>query len=369
MEVILLKEPNLVFEITTLLCNSQTGRSCRELKQAIHKKFAIDENVLNSCFDPIIELSDYVFDGVRASADPAAMQFLFGQHSSLKGCFANYLTHDVCRLPQSDLRSSIETVRQQSPAVFFVNLSSILTAEFAPGDDSGVITNFGELFSFIDKMPIPEDEKFQLCRLYNNFEEYRNVLADILTRAGELFEQKYESAKHYIGWFLGAISEPLKNGGAKFIENNYSLTIPPSVDTLYLRPSIAMCNTTQYLMSYTSEEVNDCLYVGVLFEPLREITDVSTVDERLCRGLRTMGDSRKFEILKLLCDGPKYGQQIASLLDLSTATVSHHMGLLLEAGFVEIKRESNRIYYALNRKKIRDFINELSASLLFSEAK
>lgn len=72
----------------------------------------------------------------------------------------------------------------------------------------------------------------------------------------------------------------------------------------------------------------------------------------------------KFEILKLLSEGPKYGMELASLLELSTATVSHHMALLLEAGFVSIRRESNRVYYELNRKKLRDFLDELRSSLL-----
>lgn len=363
-EAVLLHEPNLVFETAMLLFNSRNDQSCRDLKQAILKKFAIDENVLNSCFDAIIELSEFVTGGIESETDPALLDFLFARHSSMKGCFAFYLIHDVCRRPSPDFKTDIAALREQSKALFFVNFSSMLVSEFAPDDFSGVVTNFGELFSFIEKMPVPEDEKWQLCKLYNNYEEYRELLADILSSAGDLFMRKYESVKHYIGWFLAAVNEPLNAGGAKFIESNYSVKISSSTDCLYLQPSIAMCNTTQYLMSYTSQKITDFLYVGVLFEPLREITDVSTVDDKLCRSLRTMGDNRKFEILKLLAEGAKYGQQIASLMDLSTATVSHHMSMLLEAGFVEIKRESNRIYYALNRKKIRDFLEELNNSLL-----
>ena len=41
-----------------------------------------------------------------------------------------------------------------------------------------------------------------------------------------------------------------------------------------------------------------------------------------------------------------------------------HMSMLIEAGFVDIKRESNRIYYIPNKKKIRDFLDELSEALL-----
>ena len=282
----------------------------------------------------------------------------------MKGCFAFYLIHDICRRPSPDFKADIAALKDQSKALFFVNFSSMLISEFASDDFSGIVTNFAELFDFIEKMPVPEDEKWQLCKLYNNYEEYRELLAGILSPAGELYMRKYESVKHYIGWFLAAVSEPLKAGGAKFIESNYSVKISTSADCLYLQPSIAMCNTTQYLMSYTSEKITDFLYVGVLFEPLREITDVSTVDDKICRTLRTIGDNRKYEILKLLAESPRYGQQIASLIDISTATVSHHMSMLIEAGFVDIKRESNRIYYIPNKKKIRDFLDELTEALL-----
>lgn len=364
MEAILLREPNLIFETATLLFNSRTNRSCRELKNSIRKKFAIDENVLDSCFDAIIEASEYVCDGVEAQTDGELLEFLFGKHSSMRGCFAFYLIHDLCRRPKPDFKTDLNDLRCQSPALFFVNFSSLLLAEFAPPDFTGVVTNFTELFSFIEKMPVPDDEKWQLCRLYNNYEDYREKLADILSLAGELYMRRYDTVKHYVGWFLAAASEPLAKGGVSFIEQNYGATLPSAADAIYLQPSIAMCNTTQYLMSYTSERITDFLYVGVLFEPLREITDVSTVDDKICKCLRTLGDNRKYEILKLLAEAPRYGQQIASLVDLSTATVSHHMSMLIEAGFVDIKRESNRIYYIPNKKKLRDFLDELESALL-----
>ena len=364
MEAILLREPNLIFETATLLYSSKTNQSCRELKNAIHKKFAIDENVLNSCFDAIIDASEYVCDGVEAQTDEELLNFLFGRHSSMRGCFAFYLIHDLCRRVRNDFKSDLADLRRQSPAIFFVNFSSLLLAEFAPSDFSGVVTNFGELFAFIEQMPVPDDEKWALMRLYNNYEDYRNRLADILELAGELYMRKYDSIKHYIGWFIAAAAEPLANGGARFIEQNYGTELSTYADAIYLQPSIAMCNTTRYLMSYTSEKITDFLYVGVLFEPLREITDVSTVDDKICKSLRTLGDNRKYEILKLLAESPRYGQQIAALIDISTATVSHHMSMLIEAGFVDIKRESNRIYYIPNKKKIRDFLDELTDALL-----
>lgn len=362
MEIKLLREPNIVYEAAMLLYNSRNGQSCTELKNAILKKFSIDADVLDNCFNAIIEISEHVTGSLIA--DEKLLDFLFARHSSMKGCFAFYLIHDACRRAEPDFESDVQRIRDLSKAAFFINFTSMLIDDYATEDWNGDITNYNELFAFIETMPIPSDEKFELCRLYNNFESYKNLLADIIYDAGKLFLQKYDVVKHYIGWFLSAISEPLSNGGEKFVENNYDISLSPSVDVLYLEPSIVMCNEARYLMSYTDEKVYDFFYIGVLFEPLKEITDSSTLEDKLCRGLRTIGDLRKFEILRLLSEGEKYGQQLASLLDLSTATISHHMSLLMECGFVEIKRESNRIYYCLNRKKLRDFIDELTGTLL-----
>lgn len=362
MQIKLLREPNLLFECTMLLYNSRNGESCRELKNAILKKFAIDTEVLDSCFNAIIELSEHVTRAL--SADDKLLDFLFRRHSGMKGCFAFYLVHNVCRRISPSVEADLVALRDLTKPVFFLNLISLLQNEFAPDDYDDEITNYNEFINFVETTPIPADEKWELCRFYNGFDHYKTALADILEEAVHLWQEKYDIVKHYIGWFLSAVNEPLNTGGRDFVERNYGISLTDSIDTLYIQPSIMMCNATRYLMNFTDEREDDYFYVGVLFEPLKEITQSSTLEDKLCRTLRTIGDLRKFEILKLLAESPKYGQQLASLLDLSTATISHHMSLLMESGFVEIKRDANRIYYALNKKKMRDFIEELSDSLL-----
>lgn len=362
MEIKLLREPNLLFEAAMLLYNSRNDESCRDLKNAIIKKFAIDPEVLDSCFDAIIELSDHVIRAV--SADDRLLDFLFRRHSGMKGCFAFYLIHNACRRAEPNLTADLAALRELPKPIFFINLTALLQGEFTPEDYDGEITNYSEFIAFVETMNIPADEKWELCRFYNGFDHYRSALADILEEAARLYQEKFDIVRHYVGWFLSAVNEPIATGGADFVERNYGITVSESIDTLYIQPSIMMCNSTRYLMNFTDEREDDFFYVGVLFEPLKEITQTSTLEDKLCRTLRTIGDLRKFEILRLLSESPKYGQQLASLLDLSTATISHHMSLLMESGFVEIKRDANRIYYALNKKKLRDFIDELGSTLL-----
>lgn len=360
----LLKEPNIIFECATLLYDKYNDQTCKDLKSAIQKKFSIDPEVLSSCFDAIIDTAEYVTKKTVEGEDEKKLKYLFARHSGMKESFASYILHDVCRTATPDFYADVNRIRELSKPIFFINLSSLLIHEFAPEDFVDEITNYNELLSFIDNMPIPPDEKWELCRFFKNFEEYRDYLANILEKSSKLYIEKYESIKHYIGWFASSVNEPFSVDPGKFIRENYNIELSEFIDTLYLQPSIMMCNTTKYFMNFTGEEENDFFYVGVLFEPLKEITDDSTLEDKLCRALRTVGDNRKFEILKLLAESPKYGQELAKLLDISTATVSHHMSLLMECGFVEIERNSNRIYYCLNNKKIRDFIDDLREALI-----
>ena len=95
MEIQLLREPNILHEAAMLLFNSRNDQSCIELKSAISKKFSIDSDVLDNCFNAIIELTEHVTSNLEA--DEKLLDFLFARHSSMKGGFAFYLIHDVCR--------------------------------------------------------------------------------------------------------------------------------------------------------------------------------------------------------------------------------------------------------------------------------
>ena len=362
-EIRLVKEINSVFEAATLIFDEKNGNSCRELKEAIRRKYEIDSAVLDSCFDSIIELSEHVISGVDAESDPELIDFLFRKHSAMNGCFAFYIIHDICRRTGTD-GELILALREAPKTVFFVNFYEMLRDEFPGTEITSPVTSYPELFAFIERLPLPEDEKFQLCRLYNGYEYYREKLADILGLAGRLYRAKFDIIRHYVSWFIAAVNEELGKRGAEFIAEKYRIRADSDVSVLCVTPSVSMCNGIKHLLSYTTQDSIEYLYVGALFEPLSEITDVTPADERVCKALRLLGDSRRYEILKLLADGPKYGQQIASMLDITTATVSHHMAQLLEAGFVEIRRESNRIYYTPGRRKLRDFLDELSAALL-----
>ena len=59
-----------------------------------------------------------------------------------------------------------------------------------------------------------------------------------------------------------------------------------------------------------------------------------------------------------------YGQEICEQLNLSKATISHHMAALSSANFITIREEKNRLYYDINETFINDLLQHLSKELL-----
>ena len=77
-----------------------------------------------------------------------------------------------------------------------------------------------------------------------------------------------------------------------------------------------------------------------------------------------ISDSSKFEILCRISRESSYCQEIAKEMGLSTATVSRHMGLLMDAGFVHSRKGKNRICYDIDRQAISEFCETVQKTLL-----
>lgn len=68
----------------------------------------------------------------------------------------------------------------------------------------------------------------------------------------------------------------------------------------------------------------------------------------LSETLKAISSPVRREILERLRAGPKSAGDLAAGIDLTGATVSHHLSLLKKAGLILEKREKNFIYYHLN---------------------
>lgn len=69
--------------------------------------------------------------------------------------------------------------------------------------------------------------------------------------------------------------------------------------------------------------------------------------------LKALGDSHRLQIMRALRTSPFTVTDLALILGLEVANVSHHLRVLFHAGLVTTEREGKYIYYEINREVLR----------------
>ncbi len=97
------------------------------------------------------------------------------------------------------------------------------------------------------------------------------------------------------------------------------------------------------------------IFQGVLADKLDLYQkNLENAKEMLPPILKLLGDKSKFEILCLLKSHGKYNLEIAEELQLTPATASHHMSMLLSNHMVTVEKKDGRVYYQLNQETLRE---------------
>ena len=84
--------------------------------------------------------------------------------------------------------------------------------------------------------------------------------------------------------------------------------------------------------------------------------NLENTKEMLLQILKLLGDKSKFEILCLLKSHGRDKLKIAEELQLTPATASHHMSMLLSNHMVTVEKKDGRVYYQLNQETLREII-------------
>lgn len=78
---------------------------------------------------------------------------------------------------------------------------------------------------------------------------------------------------------------------------------------------------------------------------------------------KALGDSNRLQIVGMLSEGEKCACKLLEAFEITQPTLSHHMRILCECGFVDVRKEGKWSYYSLNCETLtafKQFIEGLS---------
>jgi len=97
-----------------------------------------------------------------------------------------------------------------------------------------------------------------------------------------------------------------------------------------------------------------------LIETAAPPTDIN----RLARQLKLLGNPKRLRLIHMLMEGVQCNCVLGDALGMSANLISHHIGLLREAGLVNMERDladSRWVYYTVNEAALQE-LNEAYAA-------
>ncbi|WP_192930242.1 ArsR/SmtB family transcription factor [Alkaliphilus pronyensis] len=79
----------------------------------------------------------------------------------------------------------------------------------------------------------------------------------------------------------------------------------------------------------------------------------------IAKSLSVISDKTRLEILRHIISEPTYGKVLAAMLNLTTATISHHLDQLKAAGFINEHKEKNIKYFSANIEKVDSLLEDV----------
>lgn len=72
--------------------------------------------------------------------------------------------------------------------------------------------------------------------------------------------------------------------------------------------------------------------------------------ENIAKVFKALCDSNRLMIIEMLQSGEKCACKILEDLNIAQSTLSHHMKILCESGFVDSRRDGKWMHYSLNKQ-------------------
>lgn len=89
--------------------------------------------------------------------------------------------------------------------------------------------------------------------------------------------------------------------------------------------------------------------------------------EELLGFFKALGNEKRLKIVGLLAQKSLCVEELAAILDLSAATVSHHLRKLVEAGLAEASAEGYYNVYSLRAETLREMSKRLLSAETFQD--
>ena len=218
-----------------------------------------------------------------------------------------------------------------------------------------------KFFGLINNSQLDQEDKLKALKLYYDFDEYRAYAHALLQHTEELLKGMVQENTEDIERHMNFVEINLLSNNAANLKIKSRISL--NDDTLYhVYPGIYQANN---LTINVSGLFPPYILVGMSWANLDNVYSKAESDkDKAAQFIKCLSDNTKQTILQLLKKEALYGSQLAEKLDCTAANISQHMTSLMKLDVVSIVKESNRVYFHINKDAIHKHLD--AAKELFS---
>lgn len=219
-------------------------------------------------------------------------------------------------------------------------------------------------------MNISDEEKWKLQNIFLNPTKHRENVLELMQLAKKVMkkhEKEIDTITELFGEYWTKKLEQVNL--LDFLRTEMGLDLDENPLGTTIMPSVFLPRTLNIFASGRSGKIESgyLIRIGVFFDDSFGITrkaDGAEYVEEAIKNLKLLSDKSKFEILSYIKDKRAYGSELAKQLNLTTATISHHMSALLNAGLIILEKEETKIYYRANTEEIEKLLRYCENTLV-----
>jgi DNA-binding transcriptional ArsR family regulator len=227
----------------------------------------------------------------------------------------------------------------------------------------------GELFALIDSFTGDAAFKYDLMQIYYRFDEFNDYFNTLVARTSRLFADKLYLFEDKIKRYIDDMNEAVLANGFKAFWDRFGVELDTdNFDEgieIIIRPDIYLVNSLQ-MRAYDEPGCDRYyMYVGVSLLALTELAEKLRPPAVLLPDfLKAMSDNTKWTIMQKLKKESMYSGQLAEQLNLTGATISHHMDTLKRLELILYRKEGTKLYSSINAEMVRTYLEDLQKALL-----
>lgn len=232
-----------------------------------------------------------------------------------------------------------------------------------------------EVLACLEGLDYGSEQKWQLLWAYQHPREAWEELWPLLETAVGIFQEKEERWRSLVETFYRNMQSCFRNQTVQeYVKEQIGVSLDENPLGIVIVPQI-LGGLEAALVAGLPQETGgkacqDICRIGVIVQRLEREMMVETGirQKQIASLMKLLADESKLEILSLLRERRYYGGELARKLELTTATISHHMSGLVSAGLVRVSKEGNRMYYETNEPMVRRLLESTGELLLHTGA-